>query len=81
MQQFRRHQKAQPHLRRVSSDHDSFSSEQLPVLSTLAKQFAVYDAWHCSVPSQTATNRAFSTLPRDVWKVGTDAQRPSGSGS
>jgi phospholipase C len=38
---------------------DSFSSEQLPVLSTLAQQFAVYDAWHCSVPSQTLTNRAF----------------------
>jgi phospholipase C len=38
---------------------DSFSSEQLPVLSTLAQQFAVYDAWHCSVPTQTLPNRAF----------------------
>ena len=38
---------------------DSFSSEQLPVLSTLAREFAVYDAWHCSVPSQTLTNRVF----------------------
>ena len=38
---------------------DSFSSDQLPVLSTLAQQFAVYDAWHCSVPSQTLTNRSF----------------------
>ena len=38
---------------------DSFSSDQLPVLSTLAKGFAVYDAWHCSVPTQTAPNRAF----------------------
>ena len=26
----------------------SFSPEMLPVLSTLAKNFAVYDAWHCA---------------------------------
>jgi phospholipase C len=38
---------------------DSFSPEQLPVLSTLAQQFAVYDAWHCSVPTQTLPNRVF----------------------
>ena len=38
---------------------DSFGPQQLPVLSTLAREFAVYDAWFCSVPSQTATNRSF----------------------
>lgn len=37
----------------------SFSPEMLPVLSTLAKNFAVYDAWHCAVPSQTFCNRSF----------------------
>ncbi|WP_082462127.1 alkaline phosphatase family protein [Agromyces sp. Leaf222] len=37
----------------------SFSPEMLPVLSTLAKNFAVYDAWHCGVPSQTFCNRSF----------------------
>ncbi|MBM7505010.1 alkaline phosphatase family protein [Agromyces aurantiacus] len=37
----------------------SFSPEMLPVLSTLAKGFAVYDAWHCAVPSQTFCNRSF----------------------
>ncbi|WP_395242929.1 alkaline phosphatase family protein [Agromyces sp. MMS24-K17] len=37
----------------------SFSPEMLPVLSTLAKHFAVYDAWHCAVPSQTFCNRSF----------------------
>lgn len=36
-----------------------YTSEQTPVLSTLAKQFAVCDHWHCSVPSQTLPNRDF----------------------
>jgi len=38
---------------------DSFGSESLPVISTLARGFAVYDAWHCAVPSQTFCNRSF----------------------
>ncbi|UOE45333.1 alkaline phosphatase family protein [Agromyces larvae] len=37
----------------------SFSPDMLPVLSTLAKSFAVFDAWHCAVPSQTFCNRSF----------------------
>lgn len=36
-----------------------FSPEQLPVLSTLAREFAVYDAWFAAVPSQTYCNRSF----------------------
>lgn len=36
-----------------------FSPEQLPVLSTLAKEFAVFDAWFAAVPSQTYCNRTF----------------------
>ena len=31
----------------------------LPVLSTLAKNFGVYDHWHAAVPSQTFCNRSF----------------------
>lgn len=38
---------------------EPFSAGQLPVLSTLARSFAVSDAWFCSVPSQTWPNRAF----------------------
>ncbi len=38
---------------------DSFTPAQLPVLSTLARSFAVYDAWFCAVPSQTYCNRSF----------------------
>lgn len=37
----------------------SFSPQMLPVLSTLAKNFAVYDHWYCAVPSQTFCNRSF----------------------
>ena len=36
-----------------------YRPEQVPVLSTLAKKFAVCDRWHCSVPSQTLPNRDF----------------------
>ncbi|MGG7508036.1 alkaline phosphatase family protein [Plantibacter sp. YIM 135249] len=36
-----------------------FSPEMLPVLSTLAKEFAVYDNWYAGVPSQTFCNRSF----------------------
>lgn len=37
-----------------------YTSEQLPVISGLAAQYAISDAWFCSVPSQTYVNRAFS---------------------
>jgi phospholipase C len=36
-----------------------FSPEMLPVTSTIARNFAVYDAWFCGVPSQTFCNRSF----------------------
>lgn len=36
-----------------------FSPEMLPVMSTLAREFAVYDHWHAAVPSQTFCNRSF----------------------
>lgn len=38
---------------------DAYSPAQLPVLSALARNYAVSDAWFCSVPSQTWPNRAF----------------------
>lgn len=37
----------------------SFTPRQLPVLSKLAEQFAVYDHWFSAVPTQTFPNRAF----------------------
>lgn len=38
---------------------ESFSPEQLPVISRLAKQFAVCDRWFSSVPCETLPNRSF----------------------
>jgi phospholipase C len=38
---------------------ESFSPEQLPVISQLAKQFAVCDRWFGSLPSETLPNRSF----------------------
>jgi phospholipase C len=32
---------------------------ELPVLSTLAREFACFDHWFCEVPSQTFANRSF----------------------
>jgi phospholipase C len=37
----------------------SFTPGMLPVLSVLARSFAVYDHWHCGVPTQTFPNRSF----------------------
>ena len=37
----------------------SFTPGQAPVLNQLARHYAVSDAWHASVPSQTNPNRAF----------------------
>jgi phospholipase C len=37
----------------------SFSPGMLPVLSTLAREFAVFDHWFCAVPPQTFCNRSF----------------------
>ncbi|WP_235201248.1 alkaline phosphatase family protein [Microbacterium sp. CH12i] len=36
-----------------------FSPQMLPVLSTLAQEFAVFDHWFSAVPSQTFCNRSF----------------------
>jgi phospholipase C len=36
-----------------------YSPEQLPVLTALAKEFAVCDAWHASMPGPTWPNRMF----------------------
>jgi phospholipase C len=37
-----------------------FTPETLPVLSALAKGYAVADHWFCSVPTETLPNRAFT---------------------
>jgi phospholipase C len=38
---------------------ETYRSSQVPVISALAQNYAVSDAWFCSVPSQTLPNRSF----------------------
>ena len=38
-----------------------YAPEQIPVLSTIARGFGVFDHWFSDVPSQTLTNRSFWT--------------------
>ena len=38
-----------------------YTPEQVPVLSTIARDFGVFDHWFCEVPSQTFMNRSFWT--------------------
>ena len=38
-----------------------YTSQQLPVLSGVAREFGVFDHWFSEVPSQTFTNRSFWT--------------------
>lgn len=38
---------------------DSFRPEDIPVLSTLAKEFKTTDQWFCSLPSCTEPNKFF----------------------
>ncbi|MFE6996449.1 alkaline phosphatase family protein [Microbacterium sp. NPDC057659] len=48
-----------PSTEKVSHIMGSFSPDMLPVLSTLAREFAVFDHWYAGVPSQTFCNRSF----------------------
>ncbi|BDI21944.1 alkaline phosphatase family protein [Herbiconiux sp. L3-i23] len=53
------HQGEEPTEDEYSVVMGAFDPQMLPVFSTLAKNFAVYDSWHCAVPSQTFGNRSF----------------------
>lgn len=50
----------------------AYAPEQIPVLTGLAKHFAVSDAWHASVPSQTWPNRAFVQAGASAGHVNND---------
>lgn len=50
---------SEPSLADVSAIMGGFTPDHLPVLSVLAQEFAVFDAWFCAVPSQTYCNRSF----------------------
>jgi phospholipase C len=50
-----------------------FTADTLPVLSTLARQFAVCDHWYSSVPGPTIPNRLFAHAASSAGSVTQDA--------
>lgn len=48
---------------------DGFRPQTVPVISALARAYAVCDGWHASVPSQTLPNRAFSLAATSLGRV------------
>lgn len=57
-----------------------FHPETIPVLATLAKQYAVFTNWYCSVPGETWPNRDFAVAARSFGKVNQHCRpRPKGS--
>ena len=68
-----------------------YSPDQLPVLMALAKEFAVCDAWHASMPGPTWPNRMFvhaassagldhspTTAEIALWEIGSGFSFPNG---
>jgi phospholipase C len=49
-----------------------FPPEKLPVLTTLAKQFVVFNGWFSSIPGPTVCNRAFAHYGTSFGRVGMD---------
>lgn len=56
---FRSEIKRNPTYREYSQIMACYTPDQVPVMSTIAKGFGVFDHWFCDVPSQTFTNRSF----------------------
>ncbi|OZG71118.1 phosphoesterase [Hahella sp. CCB-MM4] len=46
-----------------------YTPELLPVLSGLAKSYAVCDHWYCSVPTETLPNRAFVHMATSLGRL------------
>ena len=49
-----------------------YTPELLPVLSSLAKGYAVCDHWYCSVPTETLPNRAFVHMATSQGRLSDD---------
>ena len=49
-----------------------FTADKLPVLTTLATQFAVFNGWFSSIPGPTICNRAFAHYGTSFGQVGMD---------
>lgn len=51
----------------------AYTPESLPIINTLAKEFAVSDAYFSSVPSNTDANRAFALTGNSIGTYGAQA--------
>jgi phospholipase C len=49
-----------------------FAPDKLPVLTTLASQFVMFNRWHASIPGPTICNRAFAHYGTSFGNVGMD---------
>jgi phospholipase C len=59
----------------VNRSHDImyyFTPDKLPVLTTLATEFAVFNGWFASIPGPTICNRAFAHYGTSFGQVGMD---------
>jgi phospholipase C len=56
---FRLHKNRDPKPEEYRVAMGGFDPSMMPVISTLAREFAVYDRWFAAVPSQTFANRVF----------------------
>jgi phospholipase C len=56
---YRAQRGSEPTVAEYANVMGGFAPEMLPVFSTLARSFGVYDHWFCAVPSQTFCNRSF----------------------
>jgi phospholipase C len=69
IQSYFQQQKDADHARKIMY---YFPPEKLPVLSTLARSFAVFNGWFSSIPGPTICNRAFAHYGTSFGKVGMD---------
>jgi len=54
-----------------------FAPEKLPVLTTLAQEFAVFNRWFASIPGPTLCNRAFAHYGTSFGNVGMALHYPN----
>ena len=54
-----------------------FSADKLPVLTTLATEFAVFNRWFASIPGPTLCNRAFAHYGSSFGHVGMEVFYPN----
>src|SRR5437899_2345799 len=64
-------------LQRRNTDHSQkimyyFAPAKVPVLTTLASEFAVFNRWFSSIPGPTTCNRAFAHYGTSFGHVGMD---------